>query len=106
MIHEPFTVELTRRAEKDVEDLGPEGAEIAVRALLSLEGNPNGGHTLRGSLRGARSLEFSMPGGQYRAAYIVQPERLTCLVFMVGPHENFYRDAQRRFNALKKSRGL
>lgn len=99
-----YTVEVTRRAERDIEGLGGGGAEMATRALLTLEENPARGHTLTGSLTGARSLEFSMAGGQYRAAYIVQPERLTCLVFMVGPHENFYREATRRYQTLKKRR--
>lgn len=106
MIHEPFAVEVTRRAEKDLENLGEEGAAVATRALLTLESNPTRGHTLAGALTGARSLEFSMPGGEYRAAYLVLPAERLCLVFMVGPHENFYREAERRYQRLKKRRRL
>jgi mRNA-degrading endonuclease RelE of RelBE toxin-antitoxin system len=106
MVNEGYSVEVTRRAEKDLDDLGEEGAATATRALLALESNPTRGHTLTGSLTGARSLEFSMPGGQYRAAYVVLPAERLCLVFMVGPHENFYREAERRYQRLKKRRPL
>src|SRR5438105_772479 len=78
MIPEPFAIEVTRRAEKDLENLGEEGAAVATRALLTLESNPTRGHTLAGALTGARSLEFSMPGGEYRAAYVVLPAERLC----------------------------
>ncbi len=79
-----------------------------------LEDNPHAGHRLTGRLRGARALEFSMPGGEYRAAYVIikqEPEeddevqegKQVCLVFMVGPHEGFYEKAERRIVALKRS---
>jgi hypothetical protein len=54
-------------------------------------------------LLGARSLEFSLPGEAYRAAYIVLEEEQVCLVFQVGPHENFYKTAERRYAALRRS---
>jgi mRNA-degrading endonuclease RelE of RelBE toxin-antitoxin system len=104
MENEPFGVEVTRQAEKDLRDLGEEGAAVATRALLTLGGNPTRGHTLAGTMVGARSLEFSMVGGEYRAAYVVLPAERICLVFMVGPHENFYHEAEKRYRRLKKRR--
>lgn len=77
----------------------------AARALLALELDPYKGHALTGSLCGARSLEFSLPGGAYRAAYVVLEEERTCLVFLVGPHEGFYRKAERRMEALRRLGG-
>lgn len=35
----------------------------ALKAVFSLTESPDRGHTLTGDLRGARSLEFSLPGG-------------------------------------------
>lgn len=90
----PIHVELTRPALKDLKDLLHEMHRRARAALERLTENPSAGHTLTGSLRGVRSLEFSGPGGAYRAAYVVNDNR--CIVFMVGPHKGFYAKAERR----------
>jgi mRNA-degrading endonuclease RelE of RelBE toxin-antitoxin system len=100
MVNEPFQVVPTRQAERDIRDLRPYQRRV-VEELLALEHNPTAGHTLKGSLDGARSLEFSLPGGAYRAAYIVLVEERVCLVFQVGPHEGFDEKAERRYQALK-----
>lgn len=93
-------VELTARAEKDVDRLrGLRGK--ALRALMQLEQDPLKGHTLTGALRGVRSLEFSLPGGAYRAAYVVMENGDICLIFIVGSHGNFYEEAVRRYRALR-----
>ncbi len=97
----PFTLRQTRQAERDLLDLRPWTAR-AARALRDLRENPFKGHSLTGSLKGARSLEFSLPGGAYRAAYVVLADERTCLVFAVGPHENVYKLAERRFHALQR----
>lgn len=103
---ERFEVELTDQAEKDLKRLRP-WTDQAVQALLQLESNPHRGHTLAGSLRGARSLEFSLKGGgQYRAVYLVLDDEKVCLVFIVGPHENIYEKAERRVAALRKRRSV
>lgn len=93
---ENWTVELTRQAKKDLADL-QSGRERALRTISTLAQNPKAGHLLSGLLRGVRSLEFSLPGGAYRAAYVLQTERHVCLVFLIGPHENFYEKAERRY---------
>ena len=101
---ERFGVELTRQAEKDLARLRPWVAE-AARALAQLETDPERGHMLSGSLRGARSLEFSLKGGgQYRAVYLLLAEERVCLVFIVGTHENIYDKAQRRLEALRRAK--
>jgi hypothetical protein len=69
-----------------------------------LETEPTRGHILTGSLRGTRSLEFSLNGsGVYRAVYIVRNDRRVCLVFIVGPHENIYDRAERRVHAARRA---
>jgi mRNA interferase RelE/StbE len=102
MSPERFEVQLTAQAEKDLKTLRPYLPKV-MRALLALEQNPLKGHTLTGSLRGVRSLDFSLPGGAYRAAYFVVVDDHVCLVFAIGPHENYYREAERRYEALRRS---
>ena len=101
MPSERFKVELTRKAQKDLDDLRGLGDRV-VEKLLTLEKNPAGGHQLVGTLRNSRSLEFSLPGGAFRAAYIILDLERVCLVYMIGPHENFYREATRRMEALRR----
>ncbi len=105
MASERYDVQLTRQAQKDLERLRP-WTDRATQALLVLEGDPRRGHTLRDSLRGARSLEFSLPGGAHRAVYVVLEAEGVCLVFIVGPHEGIYDKAERRWAALRRARGI
>lgn len=95
-----YTIRLTKQADKDLVRLDKVAIGKAVQALTQLKSDPLTGHTLSGRLKGVRSLEFSAPGGVYRAAYVVKAQE--CVVFLVGPHENFYTLAQRRYETLKK----
>lgn len=89
----PYTVELVRDAEKDLKRLHPWIALVS-RHLLRLENEPMAGHPLSGNLHGTRSLEFNLRGsGAYRAVYVV---------LIVGPHENIYARAKRRYRAWLK----
>ena len=99
---EPFAVELTRQAEKDLSKLRGKTEERAIEALLRLEQDPFSGHRLTGTMSDVRSLEFSSIGGAYRAAYLVLVPERVCVVFMVGAHEGFYREAARRAAALRR----
>lgn len=97
-----YKVELTRHAERDLKRLR-HGLEEATRAIAKLEDDPHAGHTLAGSLRGARSLEFNVKGsGAYRAVYSILDNERVCLIFIVGPHENIYRKAEQRYKLLVK----
>lgn len=72
--------------------------------LSRLEEQPRAGHTLTGLLRGTRALEFSLPGsGAYRAVYTIDTETQSCLIVIIGPHENIYDKAERRVEALKRA---
>ena len=55
-------IELTRKAEKDLDDLKQDRDRV-VRKLERLRENPQAGHMLTGSLRGTRALEFKLKGG-------------------------------------------
>ena len=78
-----------------------------LRKLAVLERNPDAGEELTGNRRGARSLKFSLKGtGECRAAYVKLPDNRICLLFLVGPRENFYREAARRFDALQRRDNL
>ena len=98
-----YDIRLTRKADKDFSGLEKTAMQKAAQALTQLKTDPYAGHSLTGSLRGVRALEFSAPGGAYRAAYIVRQELNRCVIFLVGSHEGFYKEAERRYKALKKS---
>jgi len=101
-MRESYRVKLTRPAEKDLAAL-KHLESTALTELLSLEENHELGHLLSGSLKGARALEFNLKGsGAYRAIYAVDPDLLECVVFILGPHENIYKKAERRWASLKK----
>ncbi len=98
-----YQIEVLPRAEKDIKALKHHSAQ-ATREILKLEKNPWLGHPLTGSLRGTRSLEFNLKGGgAYRAVYTVIDKRRICVVFLVGPHENIYKVAERRWAAVRKT---
>lgn len=100
-----FEVQLTPRAEKDLKGLRHDTPGV-VRELAKLEEDPLRGHTLKGSLLGARSLEFTLRGGgAYRAVYVVH-EDCVCIVFIVGSHENIYKRAESRYKALRRKLGF
>ena len=98
----PYQVRLSSTAVKDLNDLGPFEAK-AAGALRRLMDDPLAGHPLTGALKGLRSLEFSLPGGAYRAVYAVKPKERVCLVVIVGPHEGLYERAARRVAALRRA---
>jgi mRNA-degrading endonuclease RelE of RelBE toxin-antitoxin system len=98
---ETVVVELTPPAQSDLKALWEVYEEVEEH-LRSLKKNPQKGHLLSGSLQGVRSLEFSLQGsGQYRAAYLFLEKENKVTVFLVGPHENFYDEANRRAKLLK-----
>lgn len=98
-----YEVILTRNAEKDLDRLKHDRDRV-TRELSRLELDPYAGHTLTGGLRGTRSLEFSLKGGGvYRAVYTIVDSDRICIIFVVGPHENIYRLAERRYAAVRKS---
>jgi mRNA-degrading endonuclease RelE of RelBE toxin-antitoxin system len=103
MLGDAYAVRLTRAAEKDLDAKQFLGWQAQViDELLALEREPTRGHALRGSLKGARALEFSHAGVLYRAVYVVLDDERVCLVFLIGSHENVYREAARRAARLRK----
>jgi mRNA interferase RelE/StbE len=101
-----YDVQLTRQAQKDIKAHRGHAARIDS-ALSELARNPELGHVLKGSLRGARSLEFNVKGaGAFRAIYLVFELERVCLVFIVGPHENIYARAERRAKELIRKSGI
>ncbi|MBA2467926.1 MAG: type II toxin-antitoxin system RelE/ParE family toxin [Chloroflexia bacterium] len=100
-----YGIELTRRAEKDLNAFKQDRDRV-VREIQTLKANPLAGHALKGTLRGARALEFNLKGGgAYRAVYTIVDNERVCIVFVVGSHENIYKVAERRYAALLKSMG-
>lgn len=98
----PFKIELVRDAEKDLRRLRPWTAQV-TRQLLRLEQEPMIGHPLSGVLHGTRALEFNLRGGgAFRAVYIVLENDRVCVILIIGPHENIYEKAERRYRAWLK----
>ncbi len=100
---ERFLIEFTNNAKKDFKDLRQHRDQV-LRNILRLEEDPLAGHALKGTLRGARALEFNLKGGgAYRAVYIIVDSERLCVIFVVGSHENIYKLAERRYAALLNS---
>lgn len=97
---EPCKVVLAPPAAKDLKDLR-QFRERVVRELSRLEMDPLAGHPLTGPLGKLRSLEFSLPGGEFRAVYFFHAASRTCFVIAVGPHEHIYEQASRRYEYLR-----
>ncbi len=96
-------IEILLDAEKDLIALKSRRDE-AIREIHKLEDNPELGHPLKGSLKGTRALAFNLKGsGAYRAVHTVLEDQRVCVVFIVGPHENIYKKAERRWESVKKS---
>lgn len=95
-----YRVELTSRAQKDLKKIRHDLAN-ALRQIAVLEYDPMRGEPLKGTLREARSLHFSLKGGgQYRAIYVVLDDQTVCLIFLVAARENVYDEAERRMRSL------
>jgi mRNA-degrading endonuclease RelE of RelBE toxin-antitoxin system len=79
--------------------LGDLEAKIAI-----LETRPDAGEELTGSLKGVRSLKFSLRGvGECRVAYVkMTPDRI-CLLFLIASRESFYVEATRRLDTIRRS---
>ena len=95
-----YTIQFTKKADKDFSHLDRIEMKKAAQAIAKLTTDPYLGHPLTGKLNGARSLEFSAPGGAYRAAYVVRDDFERIVIFMIGSHEGFYAEAERRYEAL------
>ncbi|MCA9834208.1 MAG: type II toxin-antitoxin system RelE/ParE family toxin [Thermomicrobiales bacterium] len=96
-----YDVQLTPRAEKDLKKLRHDLANV-LQQISVLETDPLRGEILKGELRDARSLHFSLKGGgQYRAIYVITKDQTVCLVFLIAARENLYKEAQRRLESLE-----
>lgn len=103
MTNDRVGVVFTREAEKELANLRP-WSEDVLEVVMRLRDDPTLGHLLTGTLRGMRSLEFTVKGsGAYRAIYTILDDGQLCLVVLIGPHENVYKKAERRVSALRKS---
>ena len=77
---------LTKRAQKDIDDL-PEQMQSKVSSVIdSLEGNPTIGWKLKGKLEGLRSINV---GRSHRILYAHGPSGIT--VKTVRPRRDVYR---------------
>jgi len=95
---------LSQNAKKDLRRFRGGALEHILRELTALETNSEAGHSLSGVLNGLRALEFAVKGsGEFRAVYGLVDDNTVCLVAIVGPHENVYREAERRVKTMRKA---
>jgi mRNA-degrading endonuclease RelE of RelBE toxin-antitoxin system len=98
-----FTVRLTRHAERDPKSLRSWKPEVHKK-INQLEEDAYAGHALTGNLRGSRALAFNLKGsGAFRALYYLITDDRICLVYLIAPHENVYREVERRIQALRRT---
>lgn len=96
-----YRVEFTSRAQKDLKKLRFDLAS-ALRQISVLADDPYRGELLKGTLREARSMHFSLKGGgQYRAIYVVLDDQTVCLIFLIAARENVYAEAERRIRSIR-----
>ncbi len=99
---EYWRIVTARAARKDFTRFRSVTPELRAKIAV-LRTNPDAGDRLEGALEGALSLKFSLKGmGECRVAYVKLPDNRICLLFLIGPRENFYREALRRFEALQR----
>lgn len=89
MTNNHYAVHVTKAVEDDLKEFGQYRTN-AIQEILVLETEPCAGHTLKGKLKGLRSLEFSLPGGACRTIYKIKDDVHICLVVIVAYHENIY----------------
>lgn len=102
MTSEPYRVDILPKAEKDLDKLR-QHRDQAVREIRKLRTNPLKGHTLRGSLRRtvlsssiSRVREHTGPSMSF---WTISE---SASFFIVGSHENIYKEAERRYKAFQK----
>jgi len=77
---------LTKRAEKDLEDLPPAVAMRVPEVFAELDANPTFGEKLHGRLQGKRSARL---GHTHRIIYVVESRRV--IVHTIQPRRDAYR---------------
>jgi hypothetical protein len=93
----PFVVRFTPRVLKWLRKHRGVAADI-IREANRLRVTPEAGEPFAGNLVPSRALKFSLSqGGEYRIAYLFRPEHGRCVVWLVGPRENFYRHAEAEY---------
>jgi len=98
-----YNVELTSGAKKDLKSNACKPHLKAImEEIKSLKDDPFAGDPLEGSLSKVRSIHFTLKGsGEWRTAYYVLSKDRVCLILLVGPRENFYRKAKKRYDVMK-----
>ena len=89
----PVVTPLFHRRKKKASRSLQEAIDAAVRAILA---DPLIGTPKIGVLKGVRVFKFMHQGLEYLVAYRLETRTRLIQLLTVGPHENFYRDLQRK----------
>ena len=90
----PVQTLLLEGAQKDFEDASPKVRGCILRALDRLAQKPTLAKKLSGDLNDVYSYRFGTPAGEFRIAFVRQPQKL--IVIAIGPREGFYDRLKRR----------
>lgn len=89
----PVVTPLFHRRKKKASRSLQKAIDTAVRTILA---DPLIGTPKVGVLKGVRVFKFMHQGLEYLVAYRLEMRKRQIPFLAVGPHENFYRDLQRR----------
>ncbi len=92
----PVVTPLFHRRKKKASRSLQEAIDAAVRMILA---DPLIGTPKVGVLKGVRVFKFTHQELEYLVAYRLEIQKRLIRLLAVGPHENFYRDLQRRTTA-------
>ena len=84
-----YTVEISRRAQRDLRKLSEAAREQVVPVMQALARDPRPAGVRK--LRGAESL-WRVRAGDYRIIYEIESERVVVLVLRVRHRKDAYRD--------------
>lgn len=79
---------LLKAAQKDLDRLDSKTLKQVLKVLDRLAKNPKLAKRLSGELKEAYSYRFGTVSGEFRIAFLIEPQNL--IILAIGPRENFY----------------
>jgi len=90
-----YEVFLESKAKKIVKKLPQKLQEIIDTEIEKIRHNPFLGEAKKGDILGIKVHKFKFFALQILIAYEVDEKRKQIIIYLIGPHENFYRDLKK-----------